>query len=99
MKIQTGLLHIDLLQLLWFPLLITDSKQLVKEIALLFMDAFLFGYPYLPKDKLKQLVQAYTKMNRANNEFTDDSVLNFALENSELTDFDFEKLIIPFYLP
>jgi hypothetical protein len=105
----------------------SDSIDLIKCISLLFMDYFNLCYPLMPKDKLKQLLVAYSKnaspsssslpsnnnSNNLNSQENDeveieDSSLSFIikkLNNNNKNDdklytiYQFDKLIVPFFLP
>jgi hypothetical protein len=56
----------DLLKLLWYPILITDNAQLLVEVVLLFVTNFYLGYPDLSKEKCKLLFQMYALNGQAN---------------------------------
>ena len=56
--LHKGHAQIDLLKLIWFPILISDSTPLLKKIALVLMDLFHVAYPVIGKDKLKILISS-----------------------------------------
>jgi hypothetical protein len=98
---ETGILHIDLLKMLWFPVLIVNSVKIIREISLLFMEFFMSFYPLLPKDKLKNLLYNYSKLKTdINPEFQDDSQSSLKLTMKDLNDYsELNVFIVPYFLP
>ena len=105
--LKKGNLHMDLLKLLWFPILMTDSIQLVQEIIVLFMDYFHIGYPlFASKDKLRTLFHAYSSniLSDSSKYNSDTSSYNWkphsthapSIINSQM---NFNTVIVPFFLP
>lgn len=94
-----GVLHMDLLKLLWFPILITDSVQLLLEVVLLFMDYFYIGYPTLPKDKLKTLFQNSNENSILNKFKSSESGFSHLNMSSSKVLYTFNSIIVPFFLP
>lgn len=109
--LKKGVLNLDLIKILWYPILITDSSYIVQEAITLFADYFHIGYPNLSKEKLKMLFQAYS--NKESEANLNDSVYSsFVLNtnrsntgsvnttnNQKLNLINFNSVIVPFYLP
>lgn len=87
-----GHAHIDLLKLIWFPILITDSTLILKKICLIIMELFHLAYPVLSKDKLKTLL-SYCAMSQ--------SKLKKEQMNQEVENIlsQINEIVVPFYLP
>ncbi len=87
--------------MLWFPVLIVNSVKIIREISLLFMEFFMIFYPLLPKDKLKQLMYNYSKLNtNVNPDFQDDSQSSIKLTMKDLNDYsELNVFIVPYFLP
>jgi hypothetical protein len=99
--LNKGILHIDLLKILWYPVLLINSVKIVRDIALLFMDFFMLFYPLLPKDKLKQLMNTYVKLKTDSNpEFHDDSRVSLKLCPPDPNEYpELIVFVVPYYLP
>ena len=95
--LQKGQLSIDLLKLLWFPILIVNSVEILYEIATMFMFYFNLGYPHLSKEKLKQIFEPCIERDRndLNKIHSHDSVTH----EYPKTILPFDSIIVPFYLP
>ena len=84
--IVKGVLNLDLLKLIWYPVLSVESAELVQDCFVLLSSLFNIGYPEVaPKSKMKQLYS-----NRSNK---DDIDLEL---DPKVT---FTQMIVPFYLP
>ena len=94
--LQKGQMHIDLLKLLWFPILIIDSVQLLYEVVTLFMHFFNLGYPQLPKDKLVELFQTYVSDKNDLNRYPTHEADHSNVVKPAMT---YTTIVIPFYLP
>jgi hypothetical protein len=105
--LKKGNLHLDLLKLLWFPILMTDSIQLVQEIIILFMDHFHIGYPsFASKDKLRTLFHMYSSNNKSESSKYNSDTSSFNWKSHSIhvpsilnSQINFSNVIIPFYLP
>lgn len=53
--LASGILNLDLLKFIWYPILSVESSDLVQNCFVLISNYFSIGYPELPKDKLKAL--------------------------------------------
>lgn len=95
-----GLMSMDLLKLIWCPILITNSPELIREVLLLFTSYFNVCYPDLSKEKLRLLFCAreVTKENMESFRTLESASI---VEMSELsfTSTKFTQVVVPFYLP
>ena len=89
--INKGQLSMDLLKLLWYPILIIESNELIQETFLLFAEYFNIGYPDLSKEKLKILLKKLPSNNS--------NKVNQHEIDKERKKIHFTNMIIPFYLP
>ena len=97
--IDRGLMSMDLLKILWYPILVTDSSDIVREAFLLFSRYFHIGYPDLPKEKLKLLFNAF-EINKENvDTFRTCEKSMLDMSQLQFTSTKFTNTIIPFYLP
>jgi Leucine-rich repeat (LRR) protein len=83
--VQRGRLHIDLLKMLWYPILITDNVQLLVEVLLMFVTNFYLGYPDLSKDKCKLLFQMYSLNAQANKSVNESQTQSKGANKSQLS--------------
>jgi len=98
--LNKGKLSMDLLKLIWYPILISDSSDLVRDSIILFSSFFNVCYPDLSKEKLKLLFinKEITKEN-IDTFRTVDSQSFFDFSQLSFTSTKFTHLIVPFYLP
>lgn len=96
-----GILHMDLLKMLWYPILITDSPNLLQEVIVMFADMFHLFYPSLPREKLKILFNNNkTDLDQTMNESVYSSFyVNPRSQNYKQEIVSFNSLVVPFYLP
>ncbi|CAF0772659.1 unnamed protein product [Brachionus calyciflorus] len=96
-----GLLQIDLLKMLWYPVLITDSQTILQDVVVLFADMFNLFYPAVSKEKIKILMNN----NKSDFEQTmNDSIyssfyINPITQSYKNEVVNFNSIIVPFYLP
>jgi hypothetical protein len=57
-----GCAYIDLLKLIWLPIMISDSVDLLYELVTLLMAFFNIGYPQVPKSKMKTVFHYYSNL-------------------------------------
>ena len=57
-----GCANIDLLKLIWLPIMISDSVDLLYELVTLLMAFFNIGYPQVPKSKMKNVFYYYSDL-------------------------------------
>ncbi len=83
--VEKGCLNLDILKLIWFPILTVESTELVQDCFVLLSSFFNFGYPAeIPsKSKMKQL---YSFRNNTEEDEFEPKVT-------------FTQMVIPFYLP
>lgn len=99
--LNKGLLHIDLLKMLWYPLLITDNVSLLQDVVVLFSEMFNLFYPVLSKEKLKIVYNS----NKSDFEHTmTESIYSSFYANPMTQSFkheavNFGSICVPFYLP
>jgi hypothetical protein len=60
--LQKGLAYMDLLKIIWMPIIFNDSSYLLNELVVLLMAYFYIGYPQVPKAKMKKIFQSYTSL-------------------------------------
>ena len=96
-----GSLHIDLLKMLWYPILITDSQSLLIEVVVMLAEMFHLFYPNVSREKLKILFSSIkTDFEQTINESIYSSFyVNPATQNLKQEPVNFNALIVPFYLP
>ena len=100
--INYGELDIELLKIIWFPILITDSILLIQEIFIIFSIFFNIGYPKITKEKLKQIYNSFNNNNNNNNKYQSNSfnsIKSIDNNNNNNKIINFNKMIFPFYLP
>ena len=95
--LQKGQMNIEMLKLLWYPILIINSVDILYEITMILMFYFNFAYPQLSKDKLRILFEPYLMNDKSdhNKYITPDSTVT-TVPKPVLT---FSSIIIPFFLP
>ncbi len=95
--LQKGQMNIELLKLLWFPILIIDSVNTLYEITMILMFYFNLGYPQLSKDKLRILFEPYLMNDKSEqNKYLSHETTVTTIAKPTLT---FNSIIITFYLP
>lgn len=90
----------ELLKLIWFPILITDSSELIREALLLFSSYFHICYPDTTKEKLKLLFMSKEiKKENLDTYWSKDSEGIYDLAQLSFTSTKFTNIIVPLFLP
>jgi hypothetical protein len=58
--LSKGCAHIDLLKLIWLPIVLSDSLELLNDLIILLMAFFNIGYPQIPKSKMKKVFENFS---------------------------------------
>lgn len=96
-----GSLHVDLLKMLWYPIMITDSQNLLNEVVVMLAEMFHLFYPNVSREKLKILFSTIkTDFEQTINESIYSSFyVSPATKNLKQETVNFSSVIVPFYLP
>lgn len=92
-----GHAHIDLLKLIWYPILITDSSTILRKSLLVLMSLFQIAYPVICKDKLKILVHHSTSVGGAGR--SQRKSIHSAFQEFDSILAQINEIVVPFYLP
>jgi Leucine-rich repeat (LRR) protein len=95
-----GIMSMELLKLIWCPILITNSSELIREVLLMFANYFNVCYPELSKDKMRLLFNA-KEVRKENMESirTFESPSVYEISQLSFTSTKFTQVVVPFYLP
>lgn len=103
--VDKGKLRLDLLKLLWFPILVIDSTHSVLDLFTLLSFHFLIGYPDESKERLKSIYAPYLANKGSSStqqSFDFDEPQQQQQQQSRQSSASaivYERMIIPHYLP